>query len=65
LRAIGLSDDLTRASLRFSLGRFNTFEEVEYAVETVAEAVERLRSLSCTANLKLETRNSKPATRNP
>ncbi len=48
LRAIGLSDDLTRASLRFSLGRFNTLEEVDFAIQTVAEAVERLRSLSCT-----------------
>lgn len=47
LRAIGLSDDLTRASLRFSLGRFNVLEEVDFAIETVAEAVERLRSLSC------------------
>jgi len=49
LHALGLSDDLTRASLRFSLGRFNTVEEVDFAVETVTEAVERLRSLSCTA----------------
>lgn len=48
LRAIGLSDDLTRASLRFSLGRFNTLEEVDFATQAVAEAVERLRSLSCT-----------------
>ena len=46
LRAIGLSDDLTRASLRFSLGRFNTLEEVDFAIDTVAEAVERLRKLS-------------------
>jgi len=49
LRALGLSDDLTRASLRFSLGRFNVLEEVDFAVDTVAEAVERLRNLSCTA----------------
>ncbi|HJT32450.1 MAG TPA: aminotransferase class V-fold PLP-dependent enzyme [Pirellulales bacterium] len=45
LRALGLNDDLTRASLRFGLGRFNTEEEVDYAIESVAEAVCRLRKL--------------------
>jgi len=46
LRALGLSDDLTRASLRFGLGRFNTAEEVEIAIVAVAETVRRLRQLS-------------------
>ena len=45
LRAIGLSDDLTRASLRFGLGRFTTEEEVDFAVKSVCQAVERLRKL--------------------
>ncbi len=45
LRALGLDDDSARASLRFSLGRFNTQEEVDFAIETVATSVERLRSL--------------------
>jgi cysteine desulfurase len=45
LRALGLSDDLTRASLRFGLGRFNTQEEVEFAAGSVAAAVQRLRAL--------------------
>ncbi len=45
LRAIGLNDDLARASLRFSLGRFNTDEEVDFAVQTVAASIQRLRSL--------------------
>jgi len=49
LRAIGLSEDLTRASLRFGLGRFNTTEEVEYAAAAVAENVHRLRQLSSLA----------------
>ena len=44
LRAIGLSDDLARASLRFGLGRFNTMDEVEYAIKCVAIQVERLRA---------------------
>jgi cysteine desulfurase len=45
LRALGLGDDLTRASLRFGLGRFNTAEEVEFAIQTVADAVQRLIEL--------------------
>lgn len=46
LRNLGLSDDETRASLRFGLGRFNTAEEVEFAVECVTEAVQRLRKMA-------------------
>lgn len=46
LRALGLSEEATRGSLRFGLGRFNTPEEVERAIAMVAEAVERLRKMS-------------------
>jgi cysteine desulfurase len=49
LRALGLDDDLTKSSLRFGLGRFNTQEEVEFAIEKVADAVKRLRKLSSSA----------------
>ncbi|MDP6557115.1 MAG: aminotransferase class V-fold PLP-dependent enzyme [Pirellulaceae bacterium] len=49
LRALGLNDDQTRASLRFGLGRFTTEEEVDFAVETVTEAVQRLRRMSSLA----------------
>ena len=49
LRALGLNDDLTRSSLRFGLGRFNTAEEVDFAVDAVAQAVVRLRKLSSMA----------------
>ena len=45
LRAIGLNDDMTRASLRFGLGRFNTAEEVEFAIAIVERSVARLRAL--------------------
>jgi cysteine desulfurase len=45
LRALGLSDELTRASLRFGLGRFNTLEEVDFAIDTISAAVQRLRTL--------------------
>ncbi|WP_339907230.1 cysteine desulfurase family protein [Symmachiella dynata] len=43
LRAMGVSDALTRASLRFGLGRFNTTEEIDRAVEVVVAAVHGLR----------------------
>jgi cysteine desulfurase len=49
LRALGISDDLTRASLRFGLGRFNTAEEVDFAIELLADTVTRLRKLSSMA----------------
>lgn len=46
LRALGLSDELAHSSLRFSFGRFTTEEEVDYAVEQLRIAVEKLRELS-------------------
>ena len=45
LRALGLSDDMTRASLRFGLGRFNTEMQVDYAIDLVKRSVGRLRAL--------------------
>ena len=43
LRALGLPDELARASLRISLGRFTTEEEVDRAAELLADGVLRLR----------------------
>jgi cysteine desulfurase len=43
LLAMGRDEDLTRASLRFGLGRFTTAEEIDYAIEAVVRAVGRLR----------------------
>ena len=36
-------EDLARASLRFGLGRFTTAEEIDFAIDAVADAVARLR----------------------
>ena len=49
LRALGMSEDQVRSSLRFGLGRFNTRKEVEFAIATVAEGVQRLRKMSSLA----------------
>ncbi len=46
LRALGLNDELAHSSIRFSLGRFTTEEEVDYAIEQVRTAVSKLRELS-------------------
>lgn len=46
LRAIGLSEELAHSSLRFSLGRFTTAEEIDYAVQLVQKSVSRLREIA-------------------
>jgi len=46
LNAIGVSDELARASIRFGLGRTTTRGDVDYAVDKVASLVARLRELS-------------------
>ncbi len=46
LRAIGREDELAHSSIRFTLGRFSTAEEVDYAVAKIRTQVERLRGLS-------------------
>jgi cysteine desulfurase len=51
LRAMGLPEELARASLRFGLGRFTTIEEIDFAVEVVAGAVARLRGPNAAATV--------------
>lgn len=46
LRALGLNDELAHSSLRFSLGRFTTEEEIDYAIQLVQTSIARLRELS-------------------
>ena len=46
LRALGRNDELAHSSLRFTMGRFTTVEEVDYAITQTRAAVEKLRELS-------------------
>ena len=52
LRALGIGDDLTRGSVRFGLGRFNTSDEVEFAIQVIGDAVTRLRRMGSLATPK-------------
>ena len=46
LRALGRDDELAHSSIRFSIGRFTTAEEIDYTIELVKKAVTKLRELS-------------------
>jgi cysteine desulfurase len=46
LRALGRSDELAHSSLRMTIGRFTTEEEIDYAVATIKQNVAKLRELS-------------------
>ncbi|MBU3649408.1 MAG: IscS subfamily cysteine desulfurase [Limnohabitans sp.] len=46
LRALGRSDELAHSSLRMTIGRFTTEQEIDYAIATIRENVEKLRELS-------------------
>ncbi|MFK7934979.1 MAG: IscS subfamily cysteine desulfurase [Saprospiraceae bacterium] len=46
LIALGLGDDLAHSSIRFSLGRFTTEEDVDYAIDALEKGVNHMRDLS-------------------
>ena len=46
LKALGRDDELAHSSIRFSLGRFTTEEEIDFAIETLTREVARLREMS-------------------
>jgi cysteine desulfurase len=46
LRALGRSDELAHSSIRFTLGRFSTEEEIDFAIDLIKQKVAKLRELS-------------------
>ena len=46
LVAMGLGDDLAHSSLRFSLGRFTTEEDIDYTIGAIRDGVNHMRDLS-------------------
>ncbi|MBC8369321.1 MAG: IscS subfamily cysteine desulfurase [Planctomycetes bacterium] len=54
LRAMGVGDDLAHSSIRFSIGRFTTQQEVDRAAELTISTVKRLRDMSPLYEMALE-----------
>lgn len=46
LRALGRSDELAHSSIRFTIGRFTTVEEIDYAIDLIKHKIGKLRELS-------------------
>ena len=46
LRALGRSDELAHSSIRFTIGRFTTEEEIDFAVQLLKDKVAKLRDMS-------------------
>ena len=61
LRSMGVSDELAHSSIRFSLGRGTTIEEVDYAIDQGTKAVTELRELSPLYELAMEKNDSATA----
>jgi cysteine desulfurase len=46
LRALGRNDELAHSSIRFTVGRFTTEEEVDYTIDLLKRKIDKLRELS-------------------
>ncbi len=46
LRALGLNDEMAHSSIRFSIGRFTTDEEIEHAIKVIDDSIGKLREMS-------------------
>jgi cysteine desulfurase len=57
MEAIGADEDLAHTAIRFSLRRYNTKEEIDYTIEVVKKAVDRLRGISSSYAYKPKTQN--------
>jgi cysteine desulfurase len=48
LKAMGVSDELNNGSIRFSLGRGTTKDDIDYTVGEIVRVIKKLRGISCT-----------------
>ncbi|MGB0893522.1 MAG: IscS subfamily cysteine desulfurase [Parashewanella sp.] len=46
LRALGLNDEMAHSSIRFSIGRFTTEEDIDFAIDVINKSIDRLRDMS-------------------
>jgi len=46
LKALGVDEELAHTSIRFGIGKFTTEEEIDFAIKTILNSIEKLRSLS-------------------
>ena len=46
LRALGVDEEMAHTSIRFGIGRFTTEAEIDFAIETIGEHVDKLRAMS-------------------
>jgi cysteine desulfurase len=46
LRALGLNDELAHSSIRFTMGRFTTVAEIDYVIDVIRHAIDKLREMS-------------------
>lgn len=46
LRALGMDDELAHSSIRFSVGRFTTEQEIDYAIDLIRNSIDKLRAMS-------------------
>ena len=46
LRALGLNDEMAHSSIRFSIGRFTTEEDINYAIDVIKQSIGKLRDMS-------------------
>ena len=56
IKALGVKNDTARGTVRFSLGKNNTFEEIDKAIAIIAKSVEQLREYSSTYGMKIRKR---------
>ena len=46
LRALGRNDELAHSSIRFTIGRFTTEQDIEFAIKLIKERIQKIRDMS-------------------